>query len=245
MSNLLPGQLFNVPEFPNAFDDEFDGFTLDPKWTIEGNLVATAVSLDAAVAAGDLRLSVGQRPSWIRFQAGLLTGPPADHLGIHFEPDPGNELPDGTYWCRYAPSWRRVTQVNGDCTVLLCLADGSSTSQWRDEWIGYGINLDPGEAQRELKIQEGGGDTTVAESTTLHERGEAHEYLALIKTGLSFQAWSASAAGSWQRRATGTYGGGGVIDSLGLRVGNNTSVDPGSAIQAFDFIRYRADGQLP
>lgn len=235
----ITGQLWCPPPAPHAYDDEFEGVELGSAWVVEGTLSSSAPSLDAAVTGGDIRIAVGQRSSWLSLQAGSGG---AD-LGVYKTPAVGIELPNGLYWCRYAPRWRFGSVVDNDAVAMFVLHD--SAASFHDEGFRMGIETDAAQVERSLLRVEGGGFPGNVESADIESRGEPHQYLAYKKTGQTIDAYSGNGAGQWVRFGSSTYAGGGILDSFGFLVKNTQSTNPGSMIQLFDFVRYRADGELP
>lgn len=241
----VASNLWHPPETPHAYDDEFNADALDAKWSAMGTVSASAISVTAQFATAEARRDINtHRRSWLRLQNS------SDSLwrGVVQTPSVGVELPDGTYWARGFQNWRFANLVNNDGACALGLVDsqyGGAEIMEGDGILALFTEKDTGTVQPQFDRWTGGAVLTVQTLSDMEGLGATIQFMALVKTGLTFECFAGSQAGQWVRMASTTYAGGGVIDSIALATHNNQQAAPGNMIAGFDFFRYRADGELP
>jgi len=240
---IYESQLWYPPAVPSAWDDEFDGAVLDPKWTQTGTFDFTVPpQIGASFTAGNIRCSLTRRKSWLRVQ------PPASgsmsHALYQYPIGSGSEIPDGRYMVRLGGTHRYATVGTfPEATYRLELlastgTQGNFSIYWQDPAQGGGITAIVQEASVDRQIRHYGGDKGFEMRWS---------YLCFIKKSGVYTGWCRGENGTWGHLFTHTYPsyGGGTVDRVRMGFGNRLTTDPGNMEMEIDFFRYSAETELP
>lgn len=254
--NTFGGELWALPENPSEYDQEFNGGPgLPAGWSAIGDNIIGAPQLAAGFTTQDAhRLDVNAyRKSCAVIQASNdFAGRVRNDGGIFV--DLGAEVPDGFWWTRCGGLTKfgaSNTENDGNVVFAMASLDGSSEPD-----AAYGPRLAAtdvdGPADNDIETAyamfTGDPQPTQAIATTMSNwegRSNALEYFGIRKTGNVYEAFAAGDAGGWIYISTRTYGEIPVIRSIWLNVEIKTTTGPGNIAAWFDFLRYRADGELP
>lgn len=235
----------DVPLSPHAYNDEFDGPTLDPKWsttnTVQPIDTVNPVQLNAIVA-GAHRYDFNYRPGWLMAQ-------PLINDELRF--DQAVTLPtDCTIFARMSFNVRYSAVLNNDSSFgIQLLADNAGTPDTANVIS--------------MKLNESDGNTVQAEATrvlasvntTVVSRNVGPQsvgvdsliqnacYVLIIKTGTTYTFGLGEPDGNWLWLTQQTHAS--AMVWLRLVFFNVSNVTPGTMLMGVSFIRFYDGVFLP
>lgn len=226
------------PLTPDALDDEFDGWALDPAWDDEGSVSGSLPNALASFNTGDMRRQVGYRRSHLRLQ----NSADSTERGISKDVGGGGVAVDGFYWCR-AVGMAGGHAVNNNGNTIFQLAATSGGLIDPDERIQiFVVEDNGGPVTVQARVINGGVVSTVFTSQSYGGEGKYWEFFGILKTGAtSYIALAAERNGAWDilGNTTINYTGGATIDRVGFTQINTTTTGF-NKISLIDFFRYKA-----
>jgi hypothetical protein len=234
MSSTCPW-LTVKPAVPSVWDDEFESFELDAKWTRQ--VIAPALGFESVARIDPFILASGlhhieslnrHRPSW------LMVQPINGNNTLHGYDQIGVTLPnEAFFYARVSTSSRLATTSDGDGEVGFRLYN---TSVGTSDYIQ--VFLDSSALTRSCMMARAVGGVFTIMGLARNYSGEAQpiEYLGLQKIGTTFHGWCATASGNWMWLGTHTLATA-MYDRIHLLALNSLSSAPGRMIVGFDFFR--------
>lgn len=229
--------LIEKPSAPTQWDDEFEGTSLDPKWTRIGTFssVAALDPLDTTSGTTHFESLNSHRKSWLMAQA-------APSNTTHTEGYEQNisALPSECFiWCRTSISTRRTTNSSGDGQSSLCLYDsvtGINQNRLIGGFTGSGRSLGFISVVAGVSTNLGVVGDFLGESCPI-------EYMGIQKLTNTYHCWVSTFSGNWIWAGSATFAVG--LDRARLSFANNSNASPGRLISGFDFFRVLAQRKLP
>ena len=246
MTQLTTRNIWDTPLTPHAIDDEFDGATLDPAWTLVRNDTKALLSLDSnpvdiyATHTGNPRGNLTLRDSW-------LTHVRSDDAGTQMLK--AVTLPTNLFmYLRYKVLFPNVATAatGGNARVLLGLTaptgdDSFDTNNRVDVYNDVRQNIHRQGAERiQGGVFAGAGDTWDVDA-----QYASSGILALHKIGNLYHGWVANEYGCWEHTGSASYTGTG-LDRIWLQLGGTTDNQPGGyPFTCIDFIRGIETDEFP
>lgn len=227
------------PPVPSAFDDEFEGFSLDAKWTAEGTISGSPVVTGASFASADQRHDYGRRR---RSHLSIQNGADSTWRGI--SQLMGASLPLGLYWVRFQGEWVTQSTAGNNGNLLFGLS-ASSGANW-DLTNGMFLNVvENDNTQNNVQGGTAGGGSGSNTWIGMNQRSMGWRYWAmLLSAANTVDVFACDEAGGWQWWNRMVYTGGATLDRV--VIGQlNTSTLFGNRICLLDFFRYSATVDMP
>lgn len=240
------GELYHPPVSPSAFDDEFDGATLDARWDIDpaGTLVGGAVSaISTNTGANQRQEYATRRTSWMTIQNGSGGGVAARGISQLI----GAPIPTGVYWWRWAPLFRGGTAgVNRDGTFAAQLTADAAGVVDTNNQVLINNNRDPAATfDTETVKVEGGAASSVLSTLGWQTREMIYPYGAFrVVATNQVECWGGSHNGAWNLLRNFSYTGA-ALARIGFRQIVRATSPVGNLMAMLDFFRFKADGNLP
>jgi hypothetical protein len=218
---------------PDTPDDDFEGGTLDEKWTV---VDGSSGVCDLAYGGGS-RYDITSRDGWLLMQA---------DNGNHVTLRQDYELPDGaSIVVKVAPSAMADAQAgiaNNEIQTGVWLNDNDAGPE-SGNWTGILWDTNS-EGWRVGRF--GGLGTTVSTpsaSNVCSAPIAAAIYLRYIRDGLTYYAFWSTDGTVWFPLTSATASA--ALDNIWIGVRSNASFGNPTPIQAFDFVRQGGDGLDP
>lgn len=243
-NRVLAPTMDDPPTSPHAYDDEFEGPTLDPKWTIHSvNPIDTVnpVQLNA-IAAGKTRMSFDYRPGWLMVQ-------PVVNDQVNFD-QPVTLSTNCTVFARMSFYQRFSGVTNNDTSFGIALVADSGGSPDELNFVAMKLNESDG------NTVQGEGSRTLAgvaaqsvsrnvgpQSLGLDSLIQNACYVLLHKTGTTYNFGLGQPDGNWMWLTPQTHASSMVW--LRFLFHNVNTAAPGSLIMGIKFIRYYDGLYLP
>ena len=231
------------PTTPHAYDDEFEGSVLDPKWTRSGTFDdISGIDPYAAFAAGHRTSLNSYRRSWYMAQ-------PATGGGLGFYQ--AVSLPTDCFvWGRFSFNFRYNATVDNDSSVSLNLMADLAGAPDPNNRVYMHLN----ECDTNTVQAQGGRVTAGVDASTLTRNLGPQSvgidslcqpacYVGIQKIGTTFTSFLGFPDGNWISLTAQTSAVALVWMTLGL--GNTSSATPGNMIVGCDFVRFYAGRYLP
>lgn len=223
--------IWDRPLVPHALDDEFESTVLDPSWTISGVTQQGGIDPFNNPPNSAYELHTDRRPSWLMIQP--TSG------GILFSKDISS-ISGGDFfvYARFSMGTRSTAPANNEATIQLDL--GGPVYDLANRLSFYYNESDASIYQAEYLTVVGGVNTSVARSRNIYSGGTGMatiEALGLQKRGNVFDAWAFTGAGTALWLGSTAYNL--ATDTVHLRFGNVTNVNPAYMIHGVDFCRFK------
>ena len=233
------------PTTPHAYDDEFEGSVLDPKWIrLSGGTFDNISSIDpyASFATGH-RTSLSYRKSWYMVQ-GSSTG------GTVLLYQPVILPTDCFVWARLGFNFRYSAVVGNDTDVELGLwGDLAGVPDGNNRAYVYLNETDT----NTIQVEAGRVTASVGAATTMLNVGpqsvgtdslcQAAAYVGIQKLGTTYHFYAGQPNGNWTILASQTHAG--ALPWLALALTNTSAAAPGNMLMGCDFVRFFAGRYLP
>lgn len=238
--------LDDPPASPHAYDDEFDGVSLDPKWTrLSGGAFDDASAIDpyASFTVGHRTSHNGYRPSWYMVQGSSTGGTVLIYQAV--------TLPTDCFvWARLSFNFRYTTTVNNDTDVelglwgdLVGLPDGNNRAY---------IYLNETDANT-VQVEAGRVTAAATAATTMFDVGpqsvgvdslcQTAAYVGIQKIGTTYNFFAGQPNGNWTSLTSQTHAG--ALPWLVLALTNASNAAPGNMLMGCDFVRFVSGRYLP
>lgn len=241
------GELYPAPLSPSAFDDEFDGDSLDGKWDLENGAIAAtpAIATGTITSAEQAHAYNDRRPSWITIQPG--TAGSAQRRGI--SQLIGSPLPSGIYWWRWAPELRGATaSTNRDGMMIANLSASSGSAVDYNNRVCIRCNRDPAATQDLEAFASDNGVTEGFISQLGYQTRNVYAGYGAFRVidETQIQCWLGFDEHGWIFMNEIDYSEvGGQLDRISFVHVSESTAPLGTLLYCLDFFRYKADLNLP
>jgi hypothetical protein len=235
--------LDDPPSSPHAYDDEFDGVSLDPKWTRAGTFDDISAIDPYASFAGGHRTSLSYRQSWYMMQSAAAGGGASLYQSVI--------LPTDCFiWARLSFNVRYSATVDNDSSVGIGLYADLSGSPDPNNRVYLYLN----ESDANTVQGQGGRVTAAVDASTLtldvgpqtagtDSLCQPACYIGIQKIGTTFNFFLGFPNGSWTSLTSQTSAVSLVY--LILTFANTSSTAPGNMVAGCDFVRFLSGKYLP
>jgi hypothetical protein len=238
--------LDDPPTTPHAYDDEFDGLTLDPKWTrSSGGTFDDITPIDpyAAFATGHRTSLNGYRPSWWMVQGSSTGGTVLLYQSV--------VLPTDCFiWARCSFNCRYSAVTNNDTDVELGLWEDVAGLPSANNRVYMHLN----ETDTNTIQAQGGRVTAGVDASTLTRNLGPQSvgvdslcqtacYVGIQKLGTTYHTMLGQPNGNWTILASQVHAG--TLPYLMINLTTVGSAAPGCMITGCDFIRFLVGRYLP
>lgn len=236
------------PLVASAYDDEFDGTTLDPSWTKLGTYDnSNRINPYLGFTSGGCRTSLNGslpigtsgyiRNSWMFFQPDSTQSAVSIQKLI--------TLPSECFvWVRMCFAFRNSSQTDNDATVGFGFHDSTGF----DNAVDVDLNeSDASTVQLQVTSWTSGTASIVANSNNIGGAnvavGQFAHTVGIQKLNTTYHFWALSAAGNWLHIGSTTHAT--TFDRVKLFANNATNGAPGNMVMGFDFFRFKTGRYLP
>jgi hypothetical protein len=225
-ASSLVGELWEIPETPNALDDEFEDTTIDPAWD-EQFAINYATLIDPYASQHQVVNLHTTHPSWLIGRGGGV---------VYSKEYPGGLPTNCLIWARMRWS-RDLGEANGESEVALWFGASSGGVYDNANQIGvYITEWEAGEHASGYYRNGGSFPRWGSETARMYNEGTAIEYVFVHKIGLTFHGWVMGNGGNRFYLGSSTHPNGNLMDRIGFSFGGAGSL-PGSMLAGIDFIR--------
>lgn len=225
----IESNIWDRPSVEHADDDEFDSAVINPAWSFTGGTLGAAPDPYAAFAAGDTRVDVNVKPSWIRFQS---PGNNTVNRLSKLIAVPANQL----VWMRASFSTRiAVVPADNDGNIGLSYANAANS-------ISIYLNeTDAGRISIQFQKFIGGVLTIIQLGFNIWNgavaNGQLYSAVGIQKIGTTYHGWAFTPGG--HALHLGSTIEASVFDRVQIVFRNSLITAPGNSIVGVDFVRLR------